>query len=93
MGDALVLWAAFAARSHRRIQALEADAAEAEKALLLQMALMVEANRKLRLLENLKQNAQLQWTAEFNRELESFAGESYLFRLQSKDRRARSSGG
>jgi flagellar export protein FliJ len=92
-GASFELWGAFTERSSRRIKELGLKAAEAEKALAAQREVMVEADRKLRLLENLKQKAQVEWRAEFNRELEAFAGEGYLFRLQSKKGRARSSGG
>jgi hypothetical protein len=93
MGASLAPWAVFQDRARREIKALESKAAEAEKALAVQMQFLTEANRRLQLLENLKQAAQAQWKAEFSRELEAFAGETYLFRLQSKNGRARSSGG
>jgi flagellar biosynthesis chaperone FliJ len=91
LGASLAQWAAFQDRTRREIKALEGKAAEAEKALAAQMQLLTEANRKLQLLENLKQTAKAQWQAGFSRELEAFAGESYLFSLQSKNGRARSS--
>ena len=83
-GGSLALWAAFTVRSQRQIKELESSAVEAEKALSAQLELLVEANQRLQLLENLKKSAQSKWQAEFNRELEAFAVESYLFRLQSK---------
>jgi capsule polysaccharide export protein KpsE/RkpR len=85
-GSSLALWAGFTDRSRRQTNELEKRAVQAAQALSAQMQLLVEANRKARLLENLKQDERSQWHAEFNRELESFAGESYLFRLQSRNR-------
>jgi hypothetical protein len=92
-GASLAHWAAFQDRARREIKALESKAAEAEKAVAIQMQLLVEANRRLQLLENLKQTVRAQWEVDLSRELEAFAGETHLFRLQSKNGRARSSGG
>jgi len=85
-GSSLVLWAGFAERARRQIKDLESRATQAEQALSAQLQVVTEANRKVQLLENLKQSEQNKWQAEFNRELEAFAGESYLFRLQSRKR-------
>ena len=83
-GSSLNVWAAFAERSNRRIGGLERRAIAAEEALKDRMQVLAEANRKLKLLENLKLRARAQWQDDFNRELEAFAGEAYLVRLQSK---------
>ncbi|MES1262221.1 MAG: hypothetical protein ABUS49_10835 [Acidobacteriota bacterium] len=85
-GSSLALWAGFTDRSRRQIKDLETRAGQAEQALAAQMQLLVAANRQVRLLENLKQGQHGRWQAEFSRELEAFAGESYLFRLQSRNR-------
>jgi hypothetical protein len=92
-GSSLAAWAALTDRSHRQIKEMKGRAAEAEEALTAHLQTMVEANRRLQLLENLRQSARSQWECDLSRELEAFAGESYLFRLQSKNGRARSSGG
>lgn len=83
-GEALTLWGAFTERSRREIAALQSKAREAETAVAAQTRVVVEADRRLRLLENLRAGAQKRWQADFNGELEAFAGESYLFRLQLK---------
>ena len=80
-------------RLRRQILDLEKRAKEAEQALAAQMKLLVEADRDRLLLENLRETEQARWQSAFNRELEAFAGEAFLGRLQSKSGRARSSGG
>ncbi|MGD1070124.1 MAG: hypothetical protein ABSB15_08275 [Bryobacteraceae bacterium] len=80
-------------RMRRQILDIEKQAKEAEQALAERMKLLVEANRKHLLLENLRQTEQARWQSAFTRELEAFAGEAFLGRLQSKSGRARSSGG
>ena len=85
-GSSLTLWAGFTERARGQIKDLENSATQAEQALNAQLQLLTEANRKVQLLENLKQSEQSKWHAEFNRDLEAFAGESFLFRLQSRNR-------
>ncbi len=91
-GSTLEILHAYRARTQRQIVELEKAAQKAQQDLAAQMKVMLEANRKLRLVENLKETAKTEWQAEFGRELEAFAGESFLGRLQSI-KRARSSGG
>jgi flagellar export protein FliJ len=91
-GSALEILSAYAERTRRQIAELEKGAARAEQDLAAQTQVMLEANRKLHLIENLKETARTDWQSEFTRELETFAGEAFLGRLQSK-KRARSSGG
>ena len=71
-------YAAFIDRSRARIRQLEANLAAVERALAVERDLLVAANRKLRLLENLKHDAQLRWRGEFDRELSAFADEAFL---------------
>jgi flagellar export protein FliJ len=77
-GFALSSYAAFIDRSRARIRQLEANLAATERALAVERDLLVAANQKLRLLENLKHDAQLSWRAEFDRELSAFADEAFL---------------
>ena len=79
--------------SRARIRDCEAQALAAQRALALEMSRLVEANRKLRLLENLKGTDAGRWRREFDRELAAFADEAFLGRIQSENGRARSSGG
>ena len=71
-------YAAFIDRSRSRIRQLEANLAAAERALVVERDQLVAANRKLRLLENLKDDAQLRWRIEFDRELSTFADDAFL---------------
>ena len=97
-GAALELWSAYTGKTQREIGELQKAAKKAEEALAIQTKTMLEANRKLRLVENLKNTARAEWQEEFNHELEAFAAETFLgrqaslHRLQSK-KRARSSSG
>lgn len=78
--DSAVLagYPAFIDRARARILGLEQKLTAAERALAAEMDLLVAANRKLRLLENLRHDAQLGWRAEFDRELSRFADEVFL---------------
>jgi hypothetical protein len=80
-------YAAFRRRSQHHIRELEAQALAARKAVDLETKQLVEANRKVRVLENLRTGAQNQWQREFDRELADFADEAFL---QGISRRARS---
>ena len=91
-GAALELLGGYTEKTRRQIAELDKLAQKAEQDLAAQTRVMLEANRKHLLIENLKDGALTQWNADFSRELEAFAGESFLGRLQSK-KRARSSSG
>ena len=88
----LAILSGYTEKTRRQIVELQKGAKRAESELAVQTKLMLEANRKLHLIENLKHTAQSHWRDEFARELEAFAGETFLGRLQSK-KRARSSVG
>ena len=92
-GSELESLAVWRDRMRRQIVDIEKQAGEFQQALAVQMKLLVEANRKHLLLENLEQTERARWQSAFNRELEAFASEAFLGRLQSKSGRARSSGG
>jgi hypothetical protein len=82
-------YAAFIDRSRSRIRQLESNLAAAERALAVERDLLVAANRKLRLLENLKHDAQARWHGEFDRELSAFADEAFLGASRAGASRAR----
>ncbi len=82
-GDALALWGAFAANNAKRIRDLQRSAQEAERALAAMMPKLVEANRAVKLLENLKETAHEQWREGFNKELEAAAADAHMFRLHA----------
>lgn len=68
--------------------------AEWERKIAEQRQKLLEARRRSRLLERLKERRRAEWDAEFNRELENLAGELYLARrTASEPRNARNSAG
>ena len=79
-------WAAYARRTRREMAGLEKQLRDAERFLGEQMRSLVEANRKVRLLEKLRENAVEKWTADMIRELDTLASDAFLGRLQSKER-------
>ena len=85
-GAALSAYAGYAVRAKARIRDLEARTREAEGALAVEMKRLIEANRGVRLLEKLRHSEQDRWRLAFGRELEAFAGEAFLHRLQSRKR-------
>jgi hypothetical protein len=82
-GDALQSFAAFKNKTLASIRALEVQATAAQSSVTLEMNLLVEANRKVRLLENLKRTDQTRWQHDFDHELAVFADEAFLSRRQS----------
>jgi hypothetical protein len=92
-GDALGLYAGFRRKSLAGIRDCEAQVLVLQRNLTLELNGLIEANRKLQLIENLKQTDRALWRKEFDRELAAFADEAFLSRIQSVNRRARSSGG
>jgi flagellar export protein FliJ len=85
-GATLCAYSGFAVRSKARIRDLEAQTREAEGTLAAEMKRLMEANRALRLLEKLRHTEQDRWRLAFGRDLEAFAGEAFLHRLQSRKR-------
>jgi len=61
-----------------RARKLAADRAEAQKRLAAQETAMLEARRRCRLLERLKERRLAEWEAARDRELDALASESYL---------------
>jgi hypothetical protein len=82
-GDALQSYAAFKTMTLSHIRDLEAQAAAAQRSVALEMNRLIEANQKVRLLENLKHTAQTRWRHDFDHELAVFADEAFLSRRQS----------
>jgi len=79
-GGDLRVYADFRLRTESRIRDLEGQAVAAQRAAALEMGRLVEANRKMKLIENLKKRALTAWTREFERELAAFADEAFLNR-------------
>jgi hypothetical protein len=76
-------------RLHARAQeaALAARRAECAREVATQQASMLEARRRCRLLERLKERRLTEWKSSLDRELESIASESYLAQWGSPRRR------
>ncbi len=85
-GQGLVLWGAWVEREARRVLELQRAAQETDRALATQLRKLQEANRNVKVLEDLKEAQHARWRADFNRELESAASESHLARLYAKKR-------
>lgn len=83
-GGTLQFWSAWEERARQRMQQLQAAEKQAAAALEEQIKKLVDADRQLQLLQNLKAKGQSKWMAELTRELENFAAETFLGRLQSK---------
>jgi len=83
--EGLQSWAAYMRRVEREKTGVQKQLCEAERLLGEQVRLLVEANRKVRLLEKLRENAAQQWNADMQRELEALASDAFLGRLQSKE--------
>jgi hypothetical protein len=77
---AFASWSAYVNRSSRQIRALEEQLQQGRKAQALQARKMVETHQKVRVLENLKDDARAAWELALNRETEAFAGEAFLAR-------------
>ena len=92
-GLSLEAWPAYLKKTRREMTLIEKEMREAERKLGEQLRALVEANRKVRLLENLKQSERTHWNAELDRELDQFSGEAFLVRYNRESIRARSSGG
>lgn len=90
VATALDLWAmeAYRAAINTRTRALEEQAREADRRMEAQRERVVAARREFRLLDNLKARRMAQWRAEAAREIETFAGDSYLARWNRAARRA-----
>ncbi len=87
---ALDLWALEGYRQAvvTRARALEEQLRAAGTRLAAQRARLEEARREFRLLENLKDRRRAEWLREADREIENFAGDSYLARWNREARRA-----
>jgi len=82
-GGALESYARFIEKSRAHIRDLEAQSLAAKRTLTLEMNRLIEANRRLKLIENLKHAGRERWRKEFNGELADFADEAFLSRLES----------
>ena len=71
----------------REAARMAAQRADCEKRIAAQQQRVVEAERKVRLLERLKERRLAEWTLDFNREVEALASETFLSKwAQEKSR-------
>jgi flagellar export protein FliJ len=74
----------YLARARREQNELAVRRWRQEEAVAAQRACLVEARRKFRLLEQLKEERLAEWRREFARELETLAAEAYLARWHGR---------
>ena len=85
--SALAAYGGFLERDRARSVELNDQMGVAKKALAAELKQVIEANRKLHLLEKLKSAERAGWRREFDQELGQFADEAFLARLQSRRQR------
>jgi flagellar export protein FliJ len=77
----------FEGHIQRRTTALETRRQQVQQQIVKQRAYLVEAERKLKLLEKLEARHHAEWVTAHDRELDALAAESHLTRLLSHRRR------
>jgi hypothetical protein len=88
-GEMLGAYADFARQAGRRIRELLKHAEDAARALRVEMNLLIQARRRLQLLDDLKEGERDDWQRAFDKETADFVDESHLAKLnqlQSKKR-------
>lgn len=85
-GSDLAALGGFRARLERDLEANARAHREAGERVANQQAKVIEAHRRIRLLEKLRQRKIEQWRAAWDRELENFAGEAFLARWRTSSR-------
>ncbi len=73
-----MLWRPSGLRDRGRVKELALKRLECQKELAAQQAALVEARRRCRLLERLKERRATEWRSAADRELEELASDSYL---------------
>jgi flagellar export protein FliJ len=84
-GQDLAALAGFRQHIQARTREIAARRAEARKRLEAQQKVMLEARRRCRLLERLKERRLSEWQAACDRETEALASESFLARWAGRD--------
>lgn len=82
-GSSLGALSAYRARLERERSANEHQRAETREKILQQRGRMVEAQRRVRLLEKLRSRRMEEWRVANDREMENFASEAFLARWRS----------
>jgi flagellar export protein FliJ len=84
-GQDLSALAGFRQHIRARSREIAARRAEAQKQLEVQQKVMLEARRRCRLLERLRERRLSEWQTACNRETEALASESFLARWAGRD--------
>jgi len=79
-GSELEALARYRLRIENQKSAIERDLADCRERTARQNALIIEAHRRLRLLEKLKARRLAEWHVQWEREMETFASEAFLAR-------------
>jgi len=79
-GSELEALARYRLRIENQKSAIERDLADCRERTARQSALIIEAHRRLRLLEKLKARRLAEWHVQWEREMETFASEAFLAR-------------
>ena len=82
-GEDYIALSYFESHVQRRTATLEARRLQLQRQVAEQRTRLLEAERKLKLLENLEARRRSEWTVERDKELETLGAESHLARLQS----------
>lgn len=85
-GADLAALAAFRQHTRARLSELSAARVPAQRELDARCAAILDARRRVRLLERLKTRRQAEWKEAFDRELDQLASESYLARFAGAKR-------
>lgn len=83
-GEVLAALGAFRMHTETQVKRIAQKRAQQESAVEEQRKVMMEARRRLRLLEKLKERRYAEWSAAAAKELEEMASESYLARWAVK---------
>jgi flagellar export protein FliJ len=83
-GGDLAALGGYRVRLEREIEANERQRRDAGGRIASQRARVVEAHRRVRLLEKLRHRQLEQWRVAWNREMENFAGEAFLARWRAR---------
>jgi len=87
-GEDYIALSYFEAHVQRRTAALTTRGMQLHRQIAEQRAHLLEAERKLKLLEKLEARRRSEWTVEHDKELETLGAESHLARLQSYRRQS-----
>jgi len=82
-GEDYIALSYFESHVQRRSATLEARRQQLQGQIAEQRSHLLEAERKLKLLEKLEARRRSEWTSEHDKELETLGAESHLARLQS----------